>query len=97
LVEGKPFLELAQEEPYQEEIVVVSQEPPVSTARHTLYIALSFVGLIVTTSFYISFTIYFQKKVSINMFGFSALDQMLLPFFLLPFAYIVNRFPKLRF
>ena len=87
---------MSPEEPYQEEIVVVSQESPKSTLFHTINIAASFIGLIITTSLYITLTIYFQRKASINMFGFSALDQMLLPFFLIPFAYIVNRVPALR-
>ena len=64
--------------------------------KSKIAVPLAFIGLIVSTSLYVALTIYFQSKVNINVFGFTSLEQMLLPFFLIPFSWLVNRFKPLR-
>lgn len=61
--------------------------------RHTAAVAAAFAILALTAGIGIVVTTYFEQRAGLNMFGYAAVDQVLLPFTSLPVAWLLYQFP----
>ena len=60
-------------------------------------VAVAFVTLALTAAAGISFATYYQRVAGLNGFGYTAIDQVLLPLSALPLAAVLDRSRRLRF
>jgi len=63
-------------------------------AGHTLGLLLAFSVLALTAGIGIVITTYFEKRAGLNMFGYAAIDQILLPVTSLPIAWLLYQWPS---
>jgi len=57
-----------------------------------LRVCIAFFGVTLSTSAYLALTPYLERTTGVSMFGFSTCDNMLLPFTIIPFIYIMSFF-----
>lgn len=65
------------------------------SCAHTLTVAAAFAVLALTAGIGIVVTTYFESKAGLNMFGYAAIDQILLPVTSLPVAWALYQSPTL--
>lgn len=70
-----------------------SSRMPASGAVHTLGVLAAFGVLALTAGIGIVITTYFEKRAGLNMFGYAAIDQVLLPVTSLPIAWLLYQWP----
>eukprot|EP01138_Halocafeteria_seosinensis_P014676 gb/GECG01014981.1/.p1 GENE.gb/GECG01014981.1/~~gb/GECG01014981.1/.p1 ORF type:complete len:444 (+),score=24.70 gb/GECG01014981.1/:1-1332(+) len=83
----------SQDSPQKEEERGGSDKPKITSLWA---VATAFAILAFTAGIGIVITDYFEKRRGLNMFGYAAVDQVLLPFTTLPVLWLCNRYSTLR-
>ena len=82
--------------------LAASHSPPPGSAPGSrsmpsfLSVGVAWVVLVATTALGIVITTYFEKTIGMNMFGYAAADQILLPVTTIPALLLVNAIPAVR-
>jgi hypothetical protein len=71
-------------------------QPPCALVSHALGVAAAYVVLAITTGIGVTMATYFEQTAGLTSFGYTAIDQVLLPFTTVPLAAVLDASVRLR-